>query len=309
MEAEGELSKRTLHDYRYNLTRHVLPSIGAVKVMDITPRTVKTLIREKRAEGYAKNTVRLMRAALSVVLSEAVEDGLLQVNPAISKGGRRKRQGTMTKSERLQKIRPMTWRQREQFLRAAHEFDPIYGVLFELIVKTGLRPGEAMALQVDDIDLRARRIRVERAVSMREVKTTKTSEARDVDLSTELVGILESYIPQLRAEAMRHGWELTWLFPSETNTPRDQSHVSKAYRRILRRAGLPAFRLYDLRHTAASLLLARCAPITYVAAQLGHAKPTTTLAFLRAPHSDGRGVVRRLAGLGSSPSWHQNRIG
>jgi len=44
-------------------------------------------------------------------------------------------------------------------------------------------------------------------------------------------------------------------------------------------AGLPRHRLYDLRHTFATHLLADGAPITYVAAQLGHRKPTTTLAF------------------------------
>ena len=44
-------------------------------------------------------------------------------------------------------------------------------------------------------------------------------------------------------------------------------------------AGLPRHRLYDLRHTSATHLLADGAPITYVAAQLGHRKPTTTLAF------------------------------
>ena len=42
------------------------------------------------------------------------------------------------------------------------------------------------------------------------------------------------------------------------------------FRRVLRGVGLPVFGVYDLRHTFASLLLARNAPITYVAAQLGH---------------------------------------
>ena len=55
--------------------------------------------------------------------------------------------------------------------------------------------------------------------------------------------------------------------------------MRKLFKRTLRRAGLPGFRLYDLRHTYASLLLAEGAPITYVAAQLGHRKPTTTLRY------------------------------
>lgn len=59
----------------------------------------------------------------------------------------------------------------------------------------------------------------------------------------------------------------------------DETKVGRVFRGVLRRAGLPAFRVYDLRHTFASLLLARNAPITYVAAQLGHANPATTLRF------------------------------
>ncbi len=51
------------------------------------------------------------------------------------------------------------------------------------------------------------------------------------------------------------------------------------FHRYRRRAGLPHFRLYDLRHTYASLLLTAGAPITYVSAQLGHANPTTTLRY------------------------------
>ena len=68
-----------------------------------------------------------------------------------------------------------------------------------------------------------------------------------------------------------------WLFPNDANHPYDKWKAGDAFRRTLKRAGLPHFRLYDLRHTYASLLLAAGAPITYVSAQLGHANPSTTL--------------------------------
>lgn len=69
----------------------------------------------------------------------------------------------------------------------------------------------------------------------------------------------------------------SWVFCSEVGTPLDLSNVTKAWRRVLKKAKLPAFRLYDLRHTFATTLLAEGAPLTYVAAQMGHTKPTTTL--------------------------------
>ena len=60
-------------------------------------------------------------------------------------------------------------------------------------------------------------------------------------------------------------------------TPLDLYNTTRVFKRVLKAAELPNFRLYDRRHTFAPLLLAQNAPITYVAAQLGHAKPTTTL--------------------------------
>ena len=59
-------------------------------------------------------------------------------------------------------------------------------------------------------------------------------------------------------------------------TPLDESQLRKRFARVLKKAGLPHFRVYDLRHTFAARLLNRGVPITYVAAQLGHMKPTTT---------------------------------
>ncbi len=82
----------------------------------------------------------------------------------------------------------------------------------------------------------------------------------------------------------------SWVFCTEAGTPPDESRVRKTFARTLKRAKLPAFRVYDLRHTFASLLLAKGEPITYVSAQLGHADATTT------PCAGTRGGSRELTG-------------
>jgi integrase len=68
-----------------------------------------------------------------------------------------------------------------------------------------------------------------------------------------------------------------WVFVNGEGNPLDESKLRKRFARALKKAGLSGHRLYDLRHTYATALLAKSVPVTYVAAQLGHAKPTTTL--------------------------------
>ena len=59
----------------------------------------------------------------------------------------------------------------------------------------------------------------------------------------------------------------------------EERNVVRAFQKMLSKAGLPHFRLYDLRHTFASLLLSSNVPLLYVSHQLGHSKPTITLKY------------------------------
>ena len=100
-----------------------------------------------------------------------------------------------------------------------------------------------------------------------------------MDLSDGLLSELKSYLMLRKAEDVVQGKESKWLFPSETGSLLDESHVVRAFHRVLDKAGLPRFRVYDLRHTFASLLLSSNVPLLYVSQQLGHSKPTITLKY------------------------------
>lgn len=297
-----ELETKTRESYRQLLEGHVLPILGYVKLRELHRRHVRALLAAKRAErlqkkarkdgqaagatapakGYSKNTVRLIKAALSSMLSDAVDDGYLATNPAFGagrkKGGRRA--DALTKAEALEKIRPLSWEDRDAFLAAAAP-SRRYHALFALLFKTGLRPGEAFALKPDDVDLKNRTVRVERAVTMAaHVKDTKTHETRTVDLTADLALTLRRYSAWLKADRFQRGQgEPEWLFPRADGRLMDKDHAAAVFRKILKRAKLPAHRVYDCRHTYASLLLASSAPLTYVASQLGHTSPATTLRY------------------------------
>ena len=229
---------------------------------------------------------------------------IVSANPAARTGRARGRKtpDAVTSSERRRKIRAMTVEQLAAFLGAGASGR--HATLWLTLADTGMRPGEALALRWEDVDLAGREIRVERAVARGgRIKGTKTGTARTVDLTPRLTATLDRWQTTLEAEALAAGHEVSPLvFPSEAGTPLDGINVARRFKAVLVRAGLPKFPLYSLRHTFASHLLAMGAPIVYVANQMGHSKPTTTLQhyahFL--PRGD-RALADRLEALRSGP--------
>jgi hypothetical protein len=139
----AEIKPRTLKGYKQLLKLHIIPAFGRVRLRELSRGMIKAFLTQKRAAGLSKNSVRLIRAALSVMLSDAVDDGILLANSALNLGRRgRNRPDKLTASDRTQTIRPMSQEQLGAFLAAAQQHTPVYAPLFLLLAHTGLRPGE-----------------------------------------------------------------------------------------------------------------------------------------------------------------------
>ncbi|WP_447979040.1 tyrosine-type recombinase/integrase [Candidatus Nitrospira bockiana] len=322
---KGDLEEKTWRSYKQNLERHVVPALGHLKVREITVSHVARLLADKRkarygkGEGkpYSRTALRLMKASLSSVLTDAVElDGLLKSNPALAITSRKKRNRAGTSQP---EANPMTAKQWNAFLAHAvlREQQGLLPyrlrVMWDLRVKTGLRPEEAYALHVGDVDQRTKTLRVERAVSFGRIKPTKTHERRIVDLTDELADLLGDYVDFVKAEALAGNVpEPYWLFPGREGglvTEADERWHRDLFKQILSAAKLPDFTPYDLRHTFASLLLSNYAPLLYVSKQMGHAKPTTTLTNYAkwVPSGEQRFVnlLDQLSKKVGTKSWHQ----
>jgi integrase len=151
---------------------------------------------------------------------------IIAANPALQLGRRKaSRADKLNAAERQQRIRPMSWDQRDAFLEASGKERP-YVALFAVLAKAGLRPGEAFALKPGGVDLRERTVRVERAWNLGRIKPTKTYEERVFDLTPELVAMLQRHLAWAKSEGLRLGrGEPEWLFPN-TKASRWTSHGS-----------------------------------------------------------------------------------
>ncbi len=157
--------------------------------------------------------------------------------------------------------------------------------LYTTALALGLRQGELLGLRWEDVDLAKGKLQVRQQVQQLRgqpplIKTLKTrASRRDLDLPAALVERLAAHRERQRREFAAKGRD--WpgaglLFPSTADTPLIPRNLTRHYKRLLRRAGLPERRFHDLRHTAASLMFAGGLEATAVQRVLGHSSIAIT---------------------------------
>ena len=150
--------------------------------------------------------------------------------------------------------------------------------MFLVMATGGLRIGEAIGLQVGDIDVVGQQIHVRRAVRRGYIASPKNGKGRTVDMPPTTMSVLEQLRETRQVEAAYQGKEARWLFPQATggSMPETASTVQKSLRRALLGAGIRPIRPHDLRHTYATLAIQAGVDLLTVSRQLGHASISTT---------------------------------
>jgi len=262
------------HTFESTFRVHILPQFGRLHLDQIDRQKMEDFISKLVKKDMAKDSIRLILAALSSLYTHAVENKLVTENPA--KGVSKLYKQVPS---RHKKPEPLTVEESLAFLSAA-QHDPEHYPIFLTALHSGLRSGEIGGLQWGDIDWRGRSISIRRAVVRGRVTTLKTENSeRTVDCSDDLLRALADLRRSRQEQALKSGSQLCpWVFTCRTGKPVGMNNVKARYfKRTLRKAGLRNIRFHDLRHTYASLLLAQGEPITYVANQLGHKNPGITL--------------------------------
>ncbi len=231
-------------------------------------------ILTKSEKGQSAKTVQNVIRCLSSMLSHAVEDGLLTMNPSLKPGR------FLPKVSKRRSINPLTRDEVALLLETAKDKRPRYYPLFLCAVRTGLRMGELLALQWDDVDFHRRFLEIRRNYTHWKVTTPKSGESRRVDMSLGLAQALKDLYLERQLEAAAKGWpEIPlWVFCNEVGGLLHPHNLrDRVFYHLLKAAGLRKVRFHDLRHTFASLLLQQGESPVYVKEQMGHSSIQVTV--------------------------------
>jgi len=272
-----DLKRSTKESYKFLVAKHIVPAFGKNRLDALMYPRLKGWVIKQAAE-YSKDTVRLMVAVLRVMLQEAVNEGIIPVNPVV-KLGKFYRSAKKVK----EKIDPFTIEELHQIESKSKERFPEYYVFILCLARTGMRIGEVTALQWVDIDFTNNYIIVRRNIPHhRQVETTKTEASqRKVDMSPELAAELRQLRTERKKKALADGTTFDmeeWVFRTEEGTPIYYTNfLRRVWHKVQDLAQVRRRTPHDLRHTWASHMLAGGADLAYVSAQLGHANPSITL--------------------------------
>jgi len=263
--AEIHLKQSTYDTYLGYFRVHILPTLGAMRIIEITPNTLHEYIRLKQKTTKLSNsTINKHIALIKGVFNNAFDNGLINKNPT-----------TKVKKLKEVKIEQSCLTQKEIFVileTAQKHYPDFYPLLFTAIF-TGMRQGEILALAWDRINFVEGYIKVDRSVYKNNFCTPKTkTSVRKINMPLELIRVLKEW--RLRCT---HS-ELNLVFPNEQGNFMDSHNLKRRkFKAVLRRSGVTEVRFHDLRHTFASVLLANDAHPKYVQHQLGHSSIKITM--------------------------------
>ena len=266
---------RTHERYSSLLHRHISPTLGGTRLGRMTPADLQSLYASLLDGGLSASTVSQLHRVLHHALNDAARWGLVARNVA-----------SLVKPPRVprQEMQILTSVQARELLTAVND-DRLAGI-YVIALHTGMRQGEIFGLRWRDVDLEAGSLRIEVGLvwnkgewSLAEPKTAASR--RTVHLSPPVLAALRRQRAEQNTEALRLGpdWQDTGLvFTNRAGGPvSPQNFLRREFYLALERAGLPRVRFHDLRHTAASLVLAQGVPIPQVSRLLGHSDPSVTL--------------------------------
>lgn len=268
------LAANTIRGYEVNIKKHIVPHIGAISLNRLQPRDIQKLYADLTAAGLSGTSVRYVHNNLHRALGYAVKTLLIPRNPA-----------DYVEAPKVDRYEAaaLTPDQVIVLLRAAAGQEIQLPIL--LAVSLGLRRGEALGLQWEDIDMEAKAVTIRHSACFTKeifsLSSPKTKNSRRTLLMPDMLhAALEANLAKQQdaARFIGPGYNPYHLVCCRSDgSPISPNVLQHRFKKLLEDAALPPIRFHDLRHTNATLMLRNAIPAKIVSSMLGHSSIGITM--------------------------------
>lgn len=270
------LKLSTQSDYKSIVRTHISKaSFYKTTVSSVTKGQIKRFLRSKLSAGLSHSTVTHIKNALGKIFAEAMDDEVIKNNPVHGI-----KLGSKKNDSRKPKITPLEVDEVNTLLNTFKTEKPHYYPLVLLLVNTGLRIGEAVALHWQDVNFDDREISINKNFTRNLLEdSTKNGKDRKVDMTAQLADCLKELKLSRAGEQIPRGTD--WLFPSIIKTSDKPLNYDRwridIFYPMLEKAEVRKIRVHDLRHTYASIMISTGVGLVYIKDQLGHSSIKVTV--------------------------------
>ena len=272
---EPRLASNTIRGYRTNVERHIIPYIGKIPMIRLSPKDIQDLYLKLLKSGLSGTTVRYVHNNLHQALEFGVKLQALPRNPA-----------SMVAPPRIDHFEASTLTPNQvlRLLAVCHGTDIYWPVL--LAVTLGLRRGEALGLRWSDVDFDRKEVFIRHSalcesLSKFTIAETKTKSSRRILRMPDFVArsLKERYDFMMEKRATIASSYNTYnvVCFRERGIPFTTNVLRHQFNKALSTAELPEIRFHDLRHTAATFLLRCHTPARVISSMLGHSNISVTM--------------------------------
>lgn len=272
------ISANSLYEYRIAAEKHIYPVLGARPVQKVTHSQLQAQVSVWTKSGMSASLVRRCISVLKQSMATARQDNIIIANPADG----------LNQPAKVQKKDLLAWTPSEmsRFLEAS-ETDH-YAPLWHVLLLEGCRRGEALGLRWQDLDLERGRATIIQTVvpdvtnkgaALVQPRTKTRAGTRTIALTSTTVEKLRQHQDKARFAYKASGreWKTSDLvFQTSKGTPINPTSIKRNLGLILKAAGVPAITTHDLRHIAATRMLAAGVPVAIVSQKLGHSSVAIT---------------------------------
>ena len=272
---EATFSENARSSYRTFLDRHILPVLGDVLLVEVSPAMIQKLLVDFQRAGYAHATTVKLYNILNGIFEMAFLDDSIPMNPMlkVKRPAPRKDEQPKEESDKAYTVQELSY-----ILSCAAQEPLQWQTYISLAADTGLRRGECCGLQWSDIDFKAGAVTVRRnlqytAAAGVYATSPKNGKVRVVDVGPDTLALLK----QLRVRQARSCFS-EWCFTQEgTAEPMHPQSPTRYFKKFGERYGVKDFHPHKLRHSSASIAITSGADVVSVSERLGHSDTAVTL--------------------------------